>query len=210
MRQLRRGLLCMAFLLLVAAPAHAADEIGLSPDGITWASALSQPLFDPDFRWVPGDSETATFYVRNQGPTSAFMTIEARSADTDLLLSNEDIALRARVGGGDWVDLDNGVPTSSLTAQSIGQGEAVRVDVNAIFDPASTNQSQYKELALAFTVTLFDSLEGGGDDDGDDGGTGGLLPGTGAEVSVWLLLAAGLMLMVGAALVRRRGEVRHV
>ena len=125
-------------------------------------------LFDDAFRWVPGDSETESFYVRNQGPTDAVMVIEARSADSDELLSNDEIELRARVDGGTWVDLENGAPSKSLSQQRIGEDDEVHVDVNATFDPASTNQSQNKALDLTFTVTLADAFERGGDDADDD------------------------------------------
>lgn len=202
MKALHRCLLCMTILLLGSASAHAADEIGLSRDGVSWASTLPGGLFDDAFRWVPGDSETESFYVRNQGPSNAFLTIEVRSADTDELLSNDDIALRVRVDNGPWVDLENGDRGESLTQQSIDRTDAVQVDVNATFDPASTNQSQTKNLALSFVVTLADSRQGGGDSDND------LLPDTGAQISGWLVIAAGVMLAVGAGLVRRR-EVRH-
>lgn len=173
--------------------AHAADEIGLSNDGVTWSDSLPAPLFDPAFRWVPGDSQTASFYVRNQGPSSSLMTIEARSADTDELIENDDIRLQARAAGGEWVDLDNGVASESLTSQSIAQGGVVQIDVNATLDPASTNQSQTKRLALTFAVTLADALEDG-QDGGDSDETWGLLPTTGALVSQhWLWIGAILV-----------------
>ncbi|WP_332643203.1 LPXTG cell wall anchor domain-containing protein [Aeromicrobium sp.] len=193
----------MTLLLLGSTSAHAADELGLSRDGVTWASELPGGLFDDAFRWVPGDSETESFYVRNQGPSDSVMVIEARSADSDELLSNDDIELRVRVDGGTWVDLQNGEPSKSLSQQSIGEDDVVHVDVNATFDPASTNQSQSKTLDLTFTVALADSLQGDGGDSGDD-----LLPGTGAQVSSWLVIAAGVMLTLGVRLVRRR-ESRH-
>ena len=210
-------------VLLVPSTANAADEIGLSNDGVTWSSSLPQPLFDPAFRWVPGDSETASFFVRNQGPSTALMTIEARSADTDELLENDDISLQARAEGGGWVSLDNGVASESLTAQSIGQGGVVRIDVNASFDPASTNQSQTKQVALRFAVTLADALEGPGDkaDGSDDGGpigsgsgtdSAGIIPNAGSVVTPLLLWVGAILVGVGLALLvrrRRDGEVAH-
>ncbi len=200
MKSVWRCLTCMTLLLLGSASAHAADEIGLSRDGITWASELPGGLFDDASRWVPGDSETESFYVRNQGPTDAVMVIEARSADSDELLSNDDIELRARVDGGTWVDLENGAPSKSLSQQRMGEDDEVHVEVNATFDPASSNQSQSKTLDLTFTVTLADALQAGeGDSDND------LLPDTGAQISSWLVIAAGALLTLGVWLVRRRG-----
>ncbi len=191
--------------LLVPSTAQAADEIRLSNDGVTWSTSLSAPLFDPAFRWVPGDSETASFFVRNQGPSSARMTIEARSADTDELLQDDDISLQARVVGGEWVSLANGVASRSLTEQSIGHGGVVQLEVNATFDPASTNQSQTKRLALSFAVTLTDALDGGADGPTPDD-DGSLLPTTGTLLSQQWLWIGAILVGTGLALAARRRE----
>jgi len=194
--------ICCLFVLTfaVVTPAYAADDVGLSVDGSRWASSLHTPLFDQHFRWIPGDDETASFYVRNQGPSRALLTIAVRSADTDELLANDDIALRARVAPGAWVDLDNGVPSASLTEQSIARGGVVRVDVNAVFDPASTNRSQTKQMTLALDVTLTDSRQAAAGQD---------LPGTGSGLGSWLPTAAVVLLVLGAGLVRRQKAVDH-
>ena len=70
---MRRTITTAALILLTATPAVAADEIGLSSDGFSWGSTLPQPLFDPAFRWVPGDRETASFWVRNQSGDGALL-----------------------------------------------------------------------------------------------------------------------------------------
>lgn len=196
-----------------ASTAHAADEIGLSNDGVTWSSSLPKPLFDPDFRWVPGDSETASFYVRNQGPSGAMMTIEARSADSDKLMSNDDIAMKARVDGGDWVALANGIPTASLTSRGIRRGENVRVDVNAVFISSSPNRSQTKELDINFRVHLQDWVAAnggtgsggtGGNGNGNGSGVTGALPDTGAQIAAWMLGAGVILTVLGSLVVARR------
>lgn len=221
---LSRGLL-LAGLLVAASIAVAAadDEIGLSRDGATWSATLPGPLFDPAFRWVPGDDETETFFVRNQGPSTAVLTVSARSTDTDRLLSNEDIDLFARVDGGAWVELANGV--SSDVLRTIVRGAQGRIDVRARFDPASTNPSENKSLQVTFVITLADASVGsdGNDrDDGDDGdgdgddneGNGGDdrddgLPGAGSSIGPQALWIAAVLIGGGLALVRRaRGEER--
>ncbi|RYY50067.1 MAG: hypothetical protein EON53_03430 [Actinomycetales bacterium] len=169
----RRLLLALAVTtsLLGASVAYASGEIGVSEDGTSWSSGLDGPLFDPDVRWVPGDSRTKTFYVRNQGPTGASMTIEARSTDEDDLLADDEIDLRARADGGAWVDLRNGAASAELTDDAIEQDGVVRVDVNASFDPASSNRSQTARVALDFRVHLADAVGSDGESDADaDGG----------------------------------------
>lgn len=230
-RRTRSTVLVAALLavLLWPAAAHAADEIGFSHDGLTWSTTLPAPLFDPAVRWVPGDDRTVSFHVRNQGPITAYMTIEARSADADDLLANDDIHLRARVVGESWVPLRNGVASASLTDDSIGTGEAVQVEVNAVFDSASVNQSQVKDLPLTFTVALselaptpparpppgpvpVDPTPGAPRPDGVGPGSapadladrGGVLPSTGTVVGREVLLAALVLCALGAILVARR------
>lgn len=221
--------------LLGASVAYASGEIGLSEDGASWSSGLDGPLFDPDARWVPGDSRTETFYVRNQGPTGASMTIEARSTDEDDLLADDEIDLRARADGGAWVDLRNGAASTELNDDAIEQDGVVRVDVNASFDPASSNRSQTARVALDFRVHLADAVGSDGESDADaeggadagsgvdadlDGGSGvdaeldlpaagdsnGALPGTGAITDRWVVLGGAAFLLLGVALVRRRRE----
>ncbi len=202
----------LAIVLMGSAPAIAADQIGLSRDGVNWTSSLSGGLFESSMLWVPGDSESAVFHVRNQGPSSALLTIEARSADTDELLSNEDIRLRTRADAGPWVDLENGVPSEGLTQRAIQRGDTVRIELNATFEPSSPNRSQRKRLAPVFSVTLVDALEAGGrgGDRSDDAGGGGLMPDTGSPISVWVVVLAGGMLATGVRLARRRREVSCV
>jgi LPXTG-motif cell wall-anchored protein len=211
-----RGLLLAGLVVAAPAGAVAADEIGLSKDGSHWSSTLPAPLFDPDFRWVPGDDETGSFFVRNQGPTGARLTISVRAADTDQLLSNSDIELSARVDGGSWITLANGVATSALTQRSITRGGTARIDVRARFDPSSVNTSQTKSLPLTFTITLTQASGSGrtpgdnSDGDDDDEGRDGDLPGTGSTVAPAMLWVAAMLIGGGLALVRRSKREERV
>lgn len=230
MRRLLTTLLTAAMVLAAVAPASADDKIGLSPDGEQWVDSLSQPLFDSDTVWVPGDSRTVSFYVRNQATTNATLTASVRTRDGDDLVADHHIVLRARVGDR-WFALRNGKPSPALTDASIRPGAPVRVDIEAGFDPTSSNASQTDTLRLMFEVTLTDAaagpdpapgenvpgdvptdVDGTGDpsDVHDDaGGFAGWLPDTGAETPVILIWMAGTAIVVGAAVAvagRRKGE----
>jgi hypothetical protein len=214
-----RGLLLACLIAAAPSGASAADEIGLSKDGSSWSTTLAVPLFDPDFRWVPGDDESTSFFVRNQGPSGAQLKISAQSADTDQLLRNEDIALFARADGGPWLELQNGVATAELTDGAIERSGMARVDVRVRFNPASTNPSQNRSLSLTFVVTLTDAAVGNVDNDNDDGDgddssggddddSGGRneddgLPGAGSSISPQTLWIAAVLIGAGLALVRR-------
>ncbi|GAA0189544.1 hypothetical protein GCM10008944_01010 [Cytobacillus oceanisediminis] len=216
---MRRGCLLpatvVAVTLLAPVGAHAADEIGISRDGTSWSSNLDEPLFDPGLRWVPGDTRTSSFFVRNQGPSGSAITIEVRSLDSDELLADDDIRLRARAAEGAWVDLRNEVTSTRLTEKTIEQGAAVRVDVNATFDEASTNQSQVGRLAIAFRVRLADAAAGEPGDDLDGAGpsagdTVGDLPDTGSPTPRWIVLGGLGLALVGVLLASRLRVDREV
>ncbi len=199
--------IAVALVATSGAPARADDEIGLSLDGQTWHDDLSQPLFDPALRWVPGDREAASFYVRNQGPSRAKMTIEVRADDRDQLLANDDIELAGRTAGGAWVPLENGADAAPLLRDGLEQDGKVRVDVRVEFRRDSTNRSMVQSLPLAFRVTL---VQAGARDDGSDPGSRGPLPDTGNDVELWLVWLAAALVGAGAALVvaARRKEAR--
>jgi len=191
-----------------AAPAHADDQVGLSPDGVVWYDALHRALFASDRRWVPGDAETASFYVRNEGMSAAQLTIKVRSADGAGLLAANDIEITTRTAGGEWHEVENGIASVPLTDHAIEQGGEVRVDVKVRFVWLAPNGTMLKRLPLDFEVRLVEA----GPPDGDNGSDGptGLLPDTGSAVSlllVWLgaiLLGSGIALVVAAR--RRRAE----
>ena len=197
--------------------ALAADAIGVSDDGVTFSPGLDRPLFDAAVRWVPGDSRRETFFVRNQGPSGASMSIEARRAADDGRLA-DDIVLRARADGGGWVELRNGVAPTRLTDEAIERGGVVRVDVKATFEPGSRNPSQVERLALDVSVTLADSAASGNGAAGGDGSGGPLAPadvgatlpetGAGSARGLVLLGLAAVVVGAGALTAQSRTETR--
>lgn len=206
-----RVLLALAAAMTLGVPAaHGADDVGVSTDGVTWSDGLDAPLFDPAVRWVPGDSRVASLYVRNQGPTGASVTIEARSVDADALLADDDVQLRARAGGGGWVPLRNGVSSARLTEQTVVPGDVVRVEVDATFDPRATDATQLERLALDVRVVLRDGLGAGAAPPVDGEAVGGALPDTGTGVARRVLALAAALLVTGIVLTAvrrpRRGE----
>ncbi|WP_418063229.1 LPXTG cell wall anchor domain-containing protein [Pimelobacter simplex] len=203
----------VAVVATAAAPAHADDEIGLSTDGVTWAEQLSAPLFAPGFRIVPGDAESRTFRVRNDGPSAGLLTVDVDSADPDGLLGSGDLTIEARVGAGAWQPVAAGT-TRTATRLKVAEGAQTTVTVRATFDWDSTRQDQsvpfsvHLQLSEDGEVGGVDEGNGNGNGNGDGGGeVGGEsegLPATGSAVAPGLLwLAAGLV-GAGLALVRRR------
>lgn len=180
-----------------AAPAHAADDIGLSPDGVVWYDALHRPLFDPAVSWVPGDVETASFYVRNVGPSAARLTIDLRDVRGVELLGADDIVITARRGGGRWLSVENGDAATTLTDSAIRQGGQTRVDVRIRFRWQAPNRVMLGRLPLDFEVRL---VQAGPSDTG--------LPDTGSDIGRLVVLLAGILIGCGLALLAAARRTR--
>ncbi len=226
MRRSFRRLVALTALLfwLVPSTAHAANEMGLSWDGGTWSGQLTGPMFDPALLWVPGDVETKTFHVRNGADSGANLTIELITQDDDGLLRNADVALSARVGAEDWVDLERTEENFQLNRDALPAGESRTVDVRTRFNFDSPNRSQRKNVSLQFRVTLSEAQtvpEVPGDPgdvdpappvavDPDDVNAGtdtkpkDSLPNAGAPTIGWAIVAAGILIGAGLTLISRR------
>lgn len=196
-----------AFLLplLHAAPAYAADEVGLSLTGRTWAASLDADLFATPYRWVPGDAETRRFFVRNQGPTAATMTLAVEGGDLDGLLARRDVVLRARLAGQPWQELAAGAERT-LSTELLPAAGIRRVEVEARFLASSTNHSETRRLPLHFVVTLTD---GAAAPSAHDGGPADL-PSTGSTVDTWTLAAAAALIATGLLLLAGRRKENDV
>ena len=205
-----------AAILLTAAPALAADEIGLSSDGVSWGSGLSQPLFDAAFRWVPGDRETASFWVRNESDDSALLDIAILGSSIDSLMETGDLSVTvATATGGGRTTTTTGTH-ELISSRTVRPGEIERIDVTVALDSAATNESQVKALDLRFEVRLTQDAAGSddsdddgddSDDSGDDRDSNGILPGTGGPMG-WPLSAGLLGLWVGWLLVAMSRRIR--
>ena len=202
-------------------PASAAGELGLSPDGATWGSALPGPLFDPSFRWVPGDSEVRSFYVRNQSGDDGVLDVTLLTGPVETLIDTGDLKISAKVGNGDYTAAGTAGSHRLINQVPVPSGAVRKISVKVDFDPASTNQSQRLRLDFHFNVDLSQDTsvvqpptDNGGNGNGGNGangngGNGNGLPGTGTTIEPWMLLVgAGLVAsglgMIGAA--RRRGH----
>ena len=206
-------LVALAVTLVVAgrSSAGAADEIGLSLDGVHWSSSITAPLFDPSVHWVPGDTQTATFYVLNRGGTPADLTVDLLDPGAQDLLDSGDLHVTATGGGGTWEVVSQGGQHRLLTRPDLADGESAPIDVTVAFDADSTNATQVQSAELVFRITLSEAVNGGTDGGSGEGGDGSNLPGTGSPQPHWLVMLGAGLVMAGLALVvRRRGEPTHV
>ncbi|WP_254052321.1 LPXTG cell wall anchor domain-containing protein [Aeromicrobium sp. A1-2] len=200
MRAIMCLLAALALVPVVVAPAFADARIGLSRDGVTFAPTLSSTLFDPDLRWVPGDSRTATFYVRNQADEPATLSVDVVGTHIDSLLETGYLTISVRGGGGRWRET-SATGTHRLVSEiGVGTGDSARIDVSVAFAPEATNPSQTQNLALAFRILLSQDVEAAVAPDRD-----GLLPDTGAPAS-WSFIIGLTLVGAGTILVHKRRE----
>jgi hypothetical protein len=214
-----------------AAPAAAANELGLSVDGTTWTDNLTTPLFPASFIWVPGCTESSAFWVRNQSSDKATLDVAILGSTVDSLMQTGDLAVTVRAADGSGSTTTTTGRHELIVSRRVNAGQTERIEVTVAFDPASTNQSQEKAVDLRFEVRLTQGSgpHGGGGpghgnghgghhehskDDGHRRDPNGLLPGTGGPA--WWLLPAGLLgvstgwLTVAASRRRERKEPADV
>ena len=186
-----------------AAPVSADPALGLSIDGATWTSDLTVPLFDPDTRWVPGDTRDATFQVRNQSGDTAVLSVDILGTAIHTLLDTGDLTVSARGGGGVWRDVSTPGTHRLVSDVKERSGASSPVDVIVAFSPAATNQSMLLALDLRFHIRLTQSVAAAP--------ASGDLPGTGGQPT-WVLLLGVAMAAIGLTMTSRDQEkdVTHV
>lgn len=203
--------------------ATAADELGLSNDGATWSASLPSPLFDSNFRWVPGDRQQKSFWVRNQSGDKALLDITVLGSSVDSLMETGDLEVDVRAGSGPWHSTRQVGRHKLVSSMGVSAGQKEKVTVAVNFDFASPNQSQIKKYDLNFEVRLTQDTSGGrhnGHHDGHHDGNGskghghkdknGDLPGTGG-LPWWVLplgtglTGGGIALVTGARKERTHG-----
>ena len=181
------------------APARAAGEVGLSLDGVTWTPSITAPLFDSSMKWVPGDSESVMFYVRNQGGSLGSLTVDVIGSNAGTLLDSGDLEVTAKGGGGTWKPASQAGEHQLLSVPHIKDQAVEPITINATFDRSSSNTTQVSVASLQFRVTLTQAAYVEGDGDGP-------LPDTGAPNLVLYAALTAILLGTGLGFVTRRSE----
>lgn len=183
----RSAFLIAALLVGSAAPAvaDAEPDVELSVDGVTWGPDLTVPLFDPDIRWVPGDTRSATFRVRNSSGDPARLSVDVLGTAVHSLLDTGSLTVAARGGGGAWKVISTPGTHRLVSAVPVAPGGSSRVEIVVAFSAAAANQSMRQDLDLRFRLRLTQAAPEGHTGVHD-------LPDTGGPPPQFLLLGAAL------------------
>jgi hypothetical protein len=199
-------LFCVTAVLMSAnaAPAFASSPVQLSRDGVHWVDAITAPLFNPAMRWVPGDSETATFFVRNHGGGAGGLTVDVLGSSAGQLLDSGALRITAKGGGGAWSTVSSPGLHRLLTAPHVPDGAVEAIAVNVTFDATATNPTRVRSAKLQFRVTLSEVTSA----------SPSPLPDTGAPDLRWYAALSAILIGSRLAFVSRRSEsqrkVHHV
>ncbi|MFO6453833.1 MULTISPECIES: LPXTG cell wall anchor domain-containing protein [unclassified Aeromicrobium] len=204
-----------------------AVRLGLSADGIgPWTSTLTEPVFDDDARWAPGDVRTGEFWARNQSTDATQIQLVIMPKDGDLHASG-DLDVQVRTDGDAWQPLS----AAWTSPRPLAAGSTARVQVRAALSETAPNADQAQHFAFDVRTRLTQvtgteptdptptpttaptetptaqspTSENAPDDRVESSPTrDGSLPSTGAELPSWLVPAGigaaitGLWLALGA------------
>ncbi len=165
----------------------ATPPIGVSTNGVTFASTIPDALF-VGVHLVPGGAVTRSIWVKNQAGSSGNFAIAIRdvsSAQTQLL---PQLSIDGRTTSliGPKVFFDQVDPCSTILKNiPAAAGQTVRIDLTLVLDPAVSGRSSQQamaafDLAIALASASVPSPDGcrvtsGGGGVGGTGGGGGTI-----------------------------------
>lgn len=172
--------------------------IELSWDAKSWSPSLQGALFEPGDRWVPGETGTRTFWLRNGSADAASLRIGIDLVEDGLGVP-ADLKLSAQVANGPWVPVASSRDGHWLAVQRVRAHDVVRYRMRAEFGWHSTAERVAAHLTIKAALAGTDA---GALDESD--GRDPALPGVGTPITKATIVLGLLALGGGAALLRRR------
>lgn len=198
----------------------AVGDAQVSSDGVQFASSLPSGLFDSYGVLIPNGSMRASLWIRNPSDQPAVVRVSLRSGAGASAGLNDYLTLRVSTPA------DPSVPAVSVAGdaecavlapvQSLAAGATLRADLTIDMMDVTGLTAQNESADLGIVIALRDAVAGlfshsACDDDGVlvtvlgvSPAAPAALPGTGTDLPVPALLGGGLLLGLGAVLVRRR------
>lgn len=161
MRKIPRiSALVLGVLLVVPgeSPAFAAGEIEVSPDGVTWGSTLSAPLFE-SVALVPRSSASAGFDIRNTGDEPGFLRIVLQDVTSTSAAFAGALSIFLSVDGiaGSSAPISTATPCHVLFEGALGEGESAPVVATVALADLSGTQAQAATAQFRIGVELTDT-----------------------------------------------------
>lgn len=123
----------------------------LSTDRVHWGPTLSEPLFDPDQPWSPGQTGSRDVYVRNDGSTVSGVQVSVGTNGSNLADAGWAV-VSARAEGQSWTSLQEPGSFVLLRDLSLGPGEVQTIQLRAMVDSAASAQAMSRELDIDVDV----------------------------------------------------------
>jgi hypothetical protein len=145
----------------VVGAATAAPGVQVSEDGVHFGESVATPLFDELGRLVPGDRETVTLWVRNDGELPGLLRMSGVDAWASSPEFADNIAVSAGMSGGP-ADAPVALRSAAecaliLRGPLLEPGESAPVLVTVAFVPsASARTGAGQRARLDFVVALRD------------------------------------------------------
>lgn len=149
----------LAVALAPALSAQAAGTIQVSDDGVTYGATYPGVLFDGISTFVPGDTQTEVFYLRNSGPDAGYVRITVYGAAGDpALLSSLSLRASVPARSGPDVVVSSAAPCWVLNEGIfLAAGATLSVTTTLTLDAAAGNPTQKSVANFGVGVNLTDT-----------------------------------------------------
>lgn len=130
----------------------------LSSDGVTYAPAMTHPVFAAGTVLVPGASSSADIWVRNNTSDAAFLSVAAHGSRTGRELAAQlGLGIRSPLGSTARVPLSGTGSCSDLAVGwAIAPGESARLTLMLDMDRSASNASRGQSNGFDFRFLLED------------------------------------------------------
>ncbi|WP_313355359.1 hypothetical protein [Microbacterium sp.] len=158
------ALLAAAALAAPTAASAAEDDLVVSTDGTHYSSADVLPVFADDLRLVPGDRESASFWIRNDSAHTGRLRldlVDPVSVDA-VFATHVELAVAPDGTGATPITMSTALANGSCTVLSgdslLAPGQAVQIRVTASLSSALTDeQGALADLRFEMRAVLADA-----------------------------------------------------
>ena len=149
--------------IVPATSASAAGSITISDDGVTYGAAYPGTLYDSLYRLVPTDSESESFYIRNDTSNAGFLRIVLRNVSFNDAAYAAALTVSASTPAatGSAVPISAAAPCAVLVqGQTVQPGESVHISTVLALGDLTGKAGQNATAQFSLRVELHDTATG--------------------------------------------------